>query len=114
MKKMRQTKRVIPAHQPKGKLVLLVKEQRFDVTSVRDISPFGIGVYIERGVVIDEEVCLSYQTEAEECQVYGVVAWSASVKSDVVTQTTSLFRIGICLNPENVESNLNFYRLMVD
>ncbi len=113
MKEMRKTKRVVPAHQPKGKLLMLVKEQRFDVKSVRDISPFGIGVCIELDVVKDEEICLSYQTETKECQAYGIVAWSAPVKSGTVTQTVPLFSIGICLNPENVESNLNFYRLMV-
>ncbi|MBL1259366.1 MAG: hypothetical protein COB33_002400 [Thiotrichaceae bacterium] len=114
MKEMRRTERVVPAQQPSGKLVLSVKGQKFDVKSVRDVSPFGIGVCIEHHVVKDEEVRLNYQTEAGNGQVYGVVAWHAPMKSDDDSSAVSLFRIGICLKPENVESNLNFYRLMVE
>ncbi|MCF6323413.1 MAG: hypothetical protein L3J89_03670 [Gammaproteobacteria bacterium] len=114
MKEMRRTQRAVPAEQPGGKLVLSVKEQDFDVKSVHDISPFGIGVCIERDVVKDEGVRLSYQTEAGDCQVYGVVVWSAPVKSGDATPAMPLFHIGICLSPENVKNNLDFYRLMVD
>ncbi len=114
MKEMGRTKRVVPAEQSGGKLVLLLEEQGFDVKSVRDVSPFGIGVCIERDVVIDEEVCLSYQAEAGDCQVYGVVVWCVPVKPENAIQVTPLFHIGICLDPRNVESNLNFYRLIVD
>jgi len=113
MKEQRRTERVVPAQPLKGKLVLLVKEQGFNVKSVRDVSPFGIGVCIESDVVKDEEVCLSYQTGAGDCQVYGTAVWSAPVKPGDATHAEPLFHIGISLKPENVESNLHFYRLML-
>jgi len=92
--------------------VLSVKEQDFNVKSVRNVSPFGIDVCIERDVVKDEEVRLSYQTETGKRQVFGVVVWNAPVKSGDAVSATQLFCIGLSLNPENVESNIDFYHLM--
>ena len=112
MKELRRTERVVPAQQPKGTLVLSVNDDSFEVKSVRDVSPFGIGVCVECDVEKESAVCLNYQAEGEEIEVFGVVAWSGPVAGDDKAQAAPLFRIGICLQPENVESNLYFYRLM--
>jgi len=112
MKEQRRTERVVPAQQPKGTLVLSVNGDSFEVKSLRDVSPFGIGVCIESDLVKESEVRLSYQTGIEDLEVFGVVAWSALIVEDDNAQAAPLFRIGICLQPDNVESNLSFYHLM--
>ena len=114
MKEQRRNERVVPAQQPKGKLMLYVNDDRFEVKSLRDVSPFGIGVCIECDVMKESAVRLNYQAEGEEIEVFGVVAWSGPIAEDDNAHAAALFRIGICLQPENVESNLNFYRLMTD
>jgi len=112
MKELRRNERVVPVKQPKGKLMLHVNDDSFEVKSVRDVSPFGIGVCIVSDVEKESEVRLSYQTGGEDLEVLGDVAWSALIKVGDNAQTTPLFRIGICLQPDNVESNLEFYHLM--
>ena len=112
MREQRRNVRVVPAQQPKGKLMLYVNDDSFEVRSVRDVSPFGIGVCIVSDVEKESEARLSYQTGDEDLEVLGIVAWTGPIKGDGNTQTIPLFRIGICLQPDNVASNLEFYRLM--
>jgi len=114
MREQRENGRIVPAQQPKGKLVLYVNDDRFEVRSVRDVSPFGIGVCIVNDVEKESEVRLCYQSEDEELEVPGIVVWSGSIKGDGNTQTIPLFRIGICFQADNVAGNLEFYRLMRD
>jgi len=112
MKELRRNERVVPVKQPKGKLMLHVNDESFEVKSVRDVSPFGIGVCIVSDVEKESAARLSYQIGDVDLEVIGVVAWSALIKGGDNAQTMALFRIGICLQPDNVESNLEFYRLM--
>ena len=112
MKEHRRAERVIPVQQPKGTLVLYVEDQGFDVKSVRDVSPFGAGVCIESDINKGTKIRLNYQIEGDDLQVFGIVAWSSPVEVVTVIDEMNLYRIGICLQPENVEDNLNFYRLM--
>jgi hypothetical protein len=112
MREQRRNGRVVPAQKPKGKLMLYVNDDSFEVKSVRDVSPFGIGVCIVSDVEIESEARISYQTGGEDLEVLGIVVWSGLIKGDGNTQVIPLFRIGICLQPDNVASNLEFYRLM--
>lgn len=113
-KDQRRSERVIPARQPSGQLSLYVDGECFDIKEVRDVSPFGIGVRTDADLGKATEVRLHYQHGDEAFEVFGVIAWGSQVEADKGEENTeNLYRIGVCLRPEDAEANLNFYRAMV-
>ncbi len=112
MKEHRRAERVVPSQQPLGELMLYVGEQCLAVKSVRDVSPFGIGVCIDKAISNESKIRMRYKTGADDVQVSGVVAWSALVAEDGSNDVAGTYRTGICLQPADVEANLEFYRLI--
>jgi len=113
MKDQRRSERTIPAQQPKGTLTLSIEGKCFEIKEVRDVSPFGIGVRIDGDLSKGAEIQLRYQCEDDELEVYGVIAWGSLVNEEASGENSEkLYRIGICLRPEDVEANLKFYRLI--
>jgi len=112
MKEHRCAERITPPQPPQGRLTLYVDGQGFAVKSVRDVSPFGVGVCIESDIGQDKDVRLSYQSEDHDSEVFGTIAWSSPVEVANAVDAVSLYRIGICFQPENVKDNLHFYNLM--
>ncbi len=112
MKEHRRAERITPPRPLQGRLTLYVGGQSFAVKSVRDVSPFGVGVCIESDIAQDIDVRLSYQSEGHKSEVSGTIAWSSPVEAASAADAVSLYRIGICLQPENVKDNLHFYKLI--
>ncbi len=112
MKEHRRAERITPPQPSQERLTLHVDGQGFAVKSVQDVSPFGVGVCIESDVGQGIDVRLSYQSEGHESEVFGTIAWSSPVEVASAADTVSLYRIGICLQPENVKDNLHFYKLI--
>ena len=109
----RREERVTPAYQPKGELYLYTGEQRLNIQTVRDVSPFGIGLQIDSPITNGAEIRLTYQHEEINLQVYGSVIWNRAVKEDSDAEKCSRsYQLGISLYPEDKGVNLQFFRTL--
>jgi Flp pilus assembly secretin CpaC len=102
----RRKERVTTAQQPKGKFYLYVGDQCHDVRAVVDVSPFGVGLHIDNAINNGTDIHLKYQHETIEIEVNGSVVWSRIVKQTL----PSIYLLGISLRPEDVETNIQFFR----
>jgi len=104
-KERRREDRIRPAQQPKGKFYLSIGNQCHDVQAVVDVSPFGVGLRIDSAINNGTDINLKYQHEAIEMEVNGSVAWNKTVE-----QEPPSYLVGISLRPEDIESNILFFR----
>tara|TARA_R110002167_G_scaffold208689_3_gene412681 strand:+ start:3580 stop:3936 length:357 start_codon:yes stop_codon:yes gene_type:complete len=105
MKERRNSSRIYPADQLKGKLILSVKGRYQDVIAVQDASPYGTRVLIDCGVDKGARVILTYQDESTCLEVLGAVAWSSEFEEDSYLKGSQLYRVGISFDQENMQQN---------
>lgn len=109
----RREKRITPAYQPKGELYLYTGEQRLNIQTARDVSPFGIGLQIDGPLTNGAEVRLTYQHGEVNLQVYGSVIWNMAVEENAgVGECPRSYRVGLSLYPEDKGVNLQFFRTL--
>jgi len=109
----RRDERVTPPQQPRQKLYLCVDDQFYDVQLVWDVSPFGVGLQIDRALVKDTVIRLMYEYDSLDLQAQGTVIWSHALEDPAdCHDMPQAHRIGIALGPEDLEENLRFFQVM--
>ncbi len=112
MEGKRKAEREIPLKDLKGDFTLHAGESVYDVTiegiEIRDVSPFGIGIKIKDKVDKDSKITLCYKHNDIELAVCGAVVW-VSDESD----EKDFYKAGISLSPEDVSTNMKFYKLLM-
>jgi hypothetical protein len=78
----RSEQRTTLKQQPKGKFWLLSDEGCSDVISVRDISPAGISLQVDRFIDKVSNVRVKYQNEVVDMLVNGIVVWNSPGGAD--------------------------------
>jgi len=68
--------------QPKGKLQLIVGEQRHDVVAVNDISRTGIRLEVRTPVDIGTHILLRYFDDKIDLRLNGIVVWNSAASPD--------------------------------
>ena len=109
-KERRREERIAVKQQPKGKFYLYVENRCLDVRAVQDVSPFGAGLYVDNPIDNDTNVRIKYQHESIELEVCGSVAWSTLVEE---AQGPRRYLLGICLQPQDGEKNIRFFRSVI-
>jgi hypothetical protein len=77
----RSEQRTTLKHQPKGKFWLLSEDGCADVLSVRDISPAGISLQVDRFIDKVSNVRVKYQNEVVDMLVNGIVVWNTGTSA---------------------------------
>ncbi len=107
-KERRKEERVAVKKQPQGQFFLYIDDQCLDVQAVQDVSPFGVGLYVDNVINNGTDVRLKYGSI--DLEVYGSVAWSALVEG----QGPRRYLLGICLKPQNGGGNIRFFQSVID
>lgn len=93
-----------------GELTIQIGGQDTSVSKVRDLSPFGLGVQTKEELQDGVQARLQYQHESMLVSVGGTVVWT---KSSNRHGTDMDCKVGIVLQPEDMENNLKFYHLLM-
>lgn len=70
--------RSIFSRQPRGKLQVLLGDQCFDVSAVKDVSPLGIRLEVGAQINIDEQIRVRYLAEIIDLKLHGTVVWNSN------------------------------------
>ena len=87
-KDQRRAERIALLTQPKGELYLHVKNERYSVRSVLNISSQGISLQLDNSIETASEVVLQYKYNQINMQVNGTVVWSRPSNEPVATEAT--------------------------
>ena len=110
-KERRREERISLTQQPKGKIYLYVENRCLDVREVLDVSPCGIGLYIDNSIDNVSDVRLKYQHETIDLEVSGSVVWSMAVEEVPYSeQDTRRYLVGIHLRPDDMGANIQFFK----
>ena len=101
------TKPIVP---PNVQITLVVGEQEIPVSSVDDVSPFGLGVHVADSLPSQTPVDIRVTMEGGELRLSGTIVWNQATARDAA-DPLSAYRLGIYLNPEAMEENMAFYKI---
>jgi len=88
---------------PQGQFCLYMKGQPVAFRALRDVSPFGVSLMLERQLARGSEVTLQYRYQETELVVSGTVVWC------VADQNSGCFRAGVLLKENAVSDNAAFF-----
>jgi len=77
----RSEQRTALKEQPKGKFWLMLDDDCADVISVRDISPKGISLQVDRFIDKVSGVRVKYQNDMVDMMINGVVVWNSPAET---------------------------------
>jgi len=94
--------------QIEGRLSLYQDDHSVGIRQVRDISPFGIGLFIDSYIATGCKISLRYRHDAVDIKVYGFVVWSSPAEPENDEQTGACW-VGIHLRENDVLPNVEFF-----
>ena len=111
----RQAERHAPLESLDGVLSLSIEGQSRSlcILTLRDISPFGVGVESSLLVEKGRRIQLTYKEDGLALVVTGTVAWNTLTKSaQADTARQERYHLGIELCPSGMTNNVHFFRHM--
>ncbi|NWF38089.1 hypothetical protein F3F96_02920 [Mariprofundus sp. NF] len=94
---------------PSGsKLSIYSNGHPVNILKVQDISPFGIGLQLDRRLDNGCRISLSYQRGTTAIEVHGTVVWS-SVTAAGSDNESAAFRVGIYLQEDQSALNVTLF-----
>ena len=106
----RDMRRIFPTRPIPGSLSLHVGDQRLEISHLRDVSPFGLGVEAPQAAIPGATARLVYEQKGERLEVQGSVLWAKTIETLGAGTATPSYQLGIKLDPGEVANNLRFYR----
>jgi hypothetical protein len=95
----RKHERVASTDLQQGTVYLGGSQQHFKIQSVRDSSPFGLGLVVDGIINKGEKVRLRILHNNSLIQMHGYVAWSSPLETDPeIVGDQHFSRLGISLN----------------
>ncbi|MDQ6992477.1 MAG: PilZ domain-containing protein [Mariprofundus sp.] len=94
-----------------NELILLVGDRSVGIWKVRDISPFGMGLSIDKKVATGTEMTLEYRCESVEIRVFGVVVWSESESDEA---EGGGYRVGVYFKADKMAMNMALCKVLTD
>jgi len=95
---LRKVERIKLSVQPKGALLLIVKDVHYPVLSVLDISSEGIRVQLQSPVIDLAEVTIQYRHDDINVSVNGTVVWNSPANERTATEVNNhSYNVGIDL-----------------
>jgi hypothetical protein len=106
----RDLQRIFPTEPLQGTFTLHVGPQTLEITRLRDVSPFGLGVEAQQAAAPGATALLVYEQAGERLEVRGTVLWAKTMESSSADTSGPHYQLGLKLDPSEVANNLRFYR----
>ena len=97
---------------PRGSELLLDADgSAVNILNVQDLSPFGIGLQIDRELGLGSAVRFQYRRETVDIEVHGSIVWSSAIRS-ATDENVTIFRVGIYFQEAEPDLNVTFFNAM--
>lgn len=106
--------RYSPQVQPEGQITLeLAGNVLLEVISLRDVSPFGLGINTYQTASSGADVRIVYEHEGKSLVVRGAVVWVKEVnEASSPVCLLNYYQLGIKLDSSDMAANLSFFRAL--